>query len=237
VGDIIYTRSKNSNPELAIQLQYDDIMEKVYEQKAPLSLYFIVDASASMRRTLEQTIKVIQSVHAEGYKKKDKVSVISFQGRHVEILQRPSVSFSVGLEKLRQLKATSYTPLASALNKTLTIINQEQIKGISIPIIIIISDLGANISLRNPEKNASTTDDFQKIAEEMIPITRKIGRKHFAVIIMKPQKSFATKYLGVDPFSVKKIERAFRTYAQAKIFEFDAYDPDTTILQLKQILD
>ena len=109
---------RSYDSKLAVNLNIDDIQEKINIVKAPITLYFIVDASASMRRTLDQTIKIIQSVHAEGYKKKDKVSVISFQGKDAAILQRPAVSFSVGLSKLKTLEATSYTPLASALKKT-----------------------------------------------------------------------------------------------------------------------
>ena len=186
-------RSYDSN--LAVNLTLDDIQEKINVVKAPISLYFIVDASASMKRTLDQTIKIIQSVHAEGYKKKDKVSVISFQGKDAAILQRPAVSFSVGLSKLKNLEATSYTPLASALKKTLTMIQQEKIKGFNLPIIIILSDLGANISLKYPGLNASSANEFQIISEELNEIACNIGKKQIMVVIMKPIKSWVTRYL------------------------------------------
>ncbi len=232
---VLQERSYNSS--LAVNLNIDDIREKINVVKAPISLYFIVDASASMRRTLNQTIKIIQSVHAEGYKKKDKVSVISFQGKDAAILQRPAVSFSVGLSKLKTLEATSYTPLASALNKTLTMIQQEKIKGFNLPIIIILSDLGANISLKYPDLNASSGSDFLIISEELDEIANKIGKKHIMMIIMKPKKSWATRYLGVDQFSVERIQKSFLNKASAKIFEFDTYNPDTTIMTLKEIIE
>ena len=190
-----------------------------------------------MRRTLDQTIKIIQSVHAEGYKKKDKVSVISFQGKDAAILQRPAVSFSVGLSKLKTLEATSYTPLASALKKTLTMIQQEKIKGFNLPIIIILSDLGANISLKYPNLNASSAKDFLIISEELDEIAASIGKKRIMLIIMKPRKSWVTRYLGVDQFSVERIQKSFSTKANAKIFEFDTYDPQSTIMTLKEIIE
>ena len=233
----VFPASRFINPSLAINLTLADIREKIFSLHAPLSLFFIVDASASMRRTLEQTIKIIQSVHAEGYKKKDKVSVISFQGRQAETLQRPSVTFSVGLQKLRHLEATSYTPLAAALMKTLVLIRQEQIKGMNIPVIIILSDLGANISQKNPELNANSTQDFLEIAQELDEIAQKIGKRHLMVLIMKPMKSFATRYLGVDPISVQKIEQSFLRHSKARVFEYDAYNLSATILKLKQILE
>ena len=232
---VLQERSYNSN--LAVNLTLEDIQEKINVVKAPISLYFIVDASASMKRTLDQTIKIIQSVHAEGYKKKDKVSVISFQGKDAAILQRPAVSFSVGLSKLKTLEATSYTPLASALRKTLTMIQQEKIKGFNLPIIIILSDLGANISLKYPDLNASSSNEFQLISDELDDIANNIGKKQIMVIIMKPIKSWVTRYLGVDIFSVERIQKSFLNKASAKIFEFDTYNPETTILTLKEIIE
>ena len=228
---------RSYDSKLAVNLNIDDIQEKINIVKAPITLYFIVDASASMRRTLDQTIKIIQSVHAEGYKKKDKVSVISFQGKDAAILQRPAVSFSVGLSKLKTLEATSYTPLASALKKTLTMIQQEKIKGFNLPIIIILSDLGANISLKYPNLNASSAKDFLIISEELDEIAASIGKKRIMLIIMKPRKSWVTRYLGVDQFSVERIQKSFSTKANAKIFEFDTYDPQSTIMTLKEIIE
>lgn len=232
----VFPKMGSDSSSLAIQLNLEDLKEKINELRAPLSLYFIVDASASMRRSLPLTIKIIQSVHAEGYKKKDKVSVISFQGRSVELLQRPSVSLTVALNKLRDLQATSYTPLASALKRTLTLINQESIKGFAIPIIIVISDLGANISLNNPNLNASTRQDFDEIADELSQMARKIGKMGYLTIIMKPLKSFATRYLGVDYHSVQKIEKSFQMLANSQIFEYDTLDVEGTIMNLQKIV-
>jgi Mg-chelatase subunit ChlD len=175
-------------------------------------------------------------LHAEGYKKKDKISVISFQGRDSQILQRPSVSFSVALTKLHQLEATSYTPLASALHKTLTMITQERIKGTNIPVILILSDLGANVSEKFPELNAQIHADFALIEQEMDDITREISKKGIKVVIMKPLRGSATKFLGVYPHSVEAIQQSFLLHANARLFEFDAYDPKNAIIQLKRIL-
>lgn len=238
IENTIYKRlPPQMNESLAVNLNYSDIQEKIMELRAPLSLYFIVDASASMRRVLPLTIKIIESVHAEGYKKKDKIAVLSFQGREVEILQRPSVSFSVALNKLQHLQASSYTPLAAALKTTLRLISQEIVKGFSIPIIIILSDLGANISLTHPERNISTRQDFDLVADELEKIARKIGRLGYLCIIMKPLKSFATRYLGVDYRSVQKIEKDFVRWGNSQIYEYDTTDFDGTVMNFKKIVE
>ncbi len=228
------TRPSVGSSHLAVQLSRDDLKEKIKEVKAPYSFYFIVDASASMRRTLDQTIRIISSVHAEGYKKKDKISVISFQGRSAMVLQHPSVSLSVGLQKLRSLEGSSYTPLASALRKVLHLIHQEQMKGICIPIMILLSDLGANVSSAQPHMNAATRSDFDLISSELGKIASEIGKKRLVIIIMKPRKSFATQFLGVDIISMRQIESYFRDYAHAHIIEYDAYDTQSAITLLKQ---
>ncbi len=238
IENVIFRRqTSEGKKKLAVDLNLDDIHEKINELRAPLSLYFIVDASASMRHTLPLAIKIIQSVHAEGYKKKDKVCVLSFQGRSVDTLQRPSVSLSVALAKLQQLQATSYTPLGSALKQTLTLISQEARKGFTLPIIIILSDMGANISLDQPKSNAATRNDFDRIASELDTLARRIGRLGYLTIIMKPLKSFATRYLGVDYHSVQKIERSFLDFARSQIYEYDVSDVDGTIMQFKKIVE
>jgi len=231
-----YDNLKNNTQKgLSVQLELGNIKEKVYELHAPLSLYFIIDASASMKRTLKQINKVIRSVHSEGYTKKDKVSLISFQGREVEVLQRPSVSVSVGLQRLKKMEATSFTPLASALHKTISMINQEKIKGVSIPVIIIMSDLGANVSKKDPDLNAQTNQDFLKIANELKSVIKKIAKLKIKVVIMKPKKSFATRFLGIHPLSAKIIQNTFEKNG-AFIFEFNASKTDVTISRLKNIL-
>ena len=190
-----------------------------------------------MCKSLEQIIKVIQSVHKEGYKKKDKLAVISFQGKESKILQRPTVSMSVALQKLRTLEPCSYTPIASALRKALTMIHQEQIKGCSIPIIIILSDLGANVSMKYANLSAQSDKDFRIIEQELDDIAQEMGKKKIKLVVMKPKKSFATRYLGVNPISVQKIQESFIHHTNGRIFEFDAYDPSATIVQLKRILE
>ena len=94
--------------------------------------------------------------------------------------------------------------------------------------------MGANVSKKN-QTRAQSNKDFDEIAEELGEYATKIGKRGINVIIMKPQKSFATQFLGVHPSSVKKIEKYFKKIG-SKMFEFDAYNPQKAIKQLKDIL-
>ncbi|MHA1819858.1 MAG: ATP-binding protein [Promethearchaeota archaeon] len=220
-----------------IRMEKDDIVEKVYEFKAPMSIYFILDASGSMARYIRQMAEVIKSVHKEGYEKKDKMSVIVFKGKKSHILQRSTTNLVRVLNKLPSIKGNSYTPLADALTTAENMIKAEKMKNKDIiPVVFICSDLGANISLKYPDLRAQTQEEFNMIADELKEIAKRFGRNQIKTIIMIPKKGRAIRYLGVNPIAIENIKDAFRHYASAQIFEFDGYNPKKTIINLKKIL-
>lgn len=222
---------------LPINMERSDIMEKIFEFRAPVSMYFILDASGSMNRYIGQMAEVIRALHTEGYKKKDKASVLVFRGKKAHVLQRPTTNMSRIMGKLPSIEGTSYTPLASALTKVENMIKAEKMKNKDIiPIVIICSDLGANISLKHPELKAQTQEDWAIIINELKTIAKRFGQKKIRMICMIPKKGYAIRFLGVDAFSVERIKKAFKRHADAKIFEFDGYNPKETIIKLRKIL-
>ncbi|MHA1729534.1 MAG: ATP-binding protein [Promethearchaeota archaeon] len=222
--------------QFPLKIEKSDIMEKVFELKAPLSVYFILDASGSMARYIKQMSEIIRSLNVEGYKKKDKTSIIVFQGKKAFVLQRPTTNVSRIIAKLPSIKGNSYTPLASALHKTMNMIKAERMKNNDIiPVVVICSDLGANISLKFPDLKAQTQEDFRIIAEELKNIAKRFARQKIRVLILNPKKGRAIKYLGVNPWAMEKIRNAFKQ-SGAEIFELDGYNPQQTIIKLKKIL-
>ncbi len=96
-----------------------------------------------MARYLSQMNDVIRTLHREGYKKKDKISVIVFKGRSAHILQRPTTNLNRIIAKLPSIEGLSYTPLAEALIKAENMIKAECMKNKDlIPCAAIFSDLG-----------------------------------------------------------------------------------------------
>ena len=187
----------------------EDIREKVRELQTPLSLYFIVDASASMCKSLEQIIKVIQSVHKEGYKKKDKLAVISFQGKESKILQRPTVSMSVALQKLRTLEPCLLYADCLGTTQSVNDDSSRTNQRVSIPIIIILSDLGANVSMKYANLIAQSDKDFRIIEQELDDIAQEMGKKKIKLVVMKPKKSFATRLSRGKSYFCSKDPREF----------------------------
>ncbi|MHA1339335.1 MAG: ATP-binding protein [Promethearchaeota archaeon] len=226
-----------TNLKFPILMKKEDIMEKVFEFKAPLSIYFILDASGSMKRYMNQMADVIRAVHTEGYKKKDKMAVLVFRGRKAHILQRPTSNVSRIIPKLASIEGTSYTPLASALIKSENLIKAEKMKNKDIiPIVVICSDLGANVSLTHPNLKPQVREDWTIISEELKSIAKKYGQKNIKILVIKPKKGYPTRFLGIEPFTVEKIEKSFKKYAKAEIFEFEGYNPQKTIIKIKKIL-
>ncbi|MEX2685060.1 MAG: ATP-binding protein [Candidatus Sigynarchaeota archaeon] len=216
---------------LPLNLPKSCIKERVFEFKAPLSMYFVLDASASMSGTLFQMKQVIDSLHQEGYKKKDKVAVVMFRGKNAHVIQKPSVNLEAISKKLGNIQGTSYTPLAEGVEKVLEMIRIERIKDPNaIPVMIIVSDCGANISKKYPGLVAQVQEDYELIVKEMHEIATKIGKvRNMKTLVVLPKKSYALRNVGINPFVQTSILESLKEKAHAVIFEFSGVD-DTRIL-------
>jgi Mg-chelatase subunit ChlD len=214
-----------------------DIMDKIYEYRAPLALFFVLDSSASMYYVIKQMTDVILSLQKEGYRKKDKISLIIFRGKEAVVLQKPTVSFLNALNKLKNLEGKSYTPMASALTKCKDLIKTQKLKNRNvIPVIFICSDCGANISVKYPDLIAQIESDYTLIVEELKDLTKSLSKEKVHMVVLEPKKSYATRALGVHTYSADQIKKNFKDVAKAEIFQFDRYNPSSLILELKKIL-
>lgn len=235
-----YLKNLTYNPtqvEFPLKLDKTDIMEKVFEFKAPLALFFILDASASMYSVMKQMTNVIESLQREGYKKKDKISVIMFRGKEAIVLQKPTVALKTAIRKIHKLEGKSYTPMATAIHKCMKMINIEKMRNRNvIPVLFICSDCGANISRAYPDLIAQIETDYNVIVEELKSQAVNIAKQKIKLIVLEPKKSWATRNLGIHPFSADQIKKNFKSYAKADFFKFNQIDPTKTILRLKRVL-
>lgn len=227
-----------SEIEFPIKFNKYDLMEKIYEYRAPLVMFFVLDSSASMYHVIKQMTDVILSLHKEGYRKRDKISLVVFRGKDAFVLQRPTVNFKEAIRKLKHMeKPKSYTPMAAGLKKCQELIKIERLKNRNIvPVIFICSDCGANISVRHPDLIAQLESDYTLIVEELKDVAKKLARKKIHLVVLEPKKSYATQALGVHPYSAGRIKENFKKYGHAEIYKFDKYNPSSLILELKKIL-
>ncbi|MBD3196385.1 MAG: VWA domain-containing protein, partial [Candidatus Lokiarchaeota archaeon] len=230
----IYNQSQIDFP---LHFEKQDIMDKIYEYRAPLALFFVLDSSASMYHVIKQMTDVILSLQREGYRKKDKISLIVFRGKEAVVLQKPTVSFNYAIQKLKNLEGKSYTPMAAGLKKCQELIKTEKLKNRNIiPIIFICSDCGANISVKHPDLIAQIESDYNLIVEELKDITKSLSRQNIHIVVLEPKKSYATQALGIHPYSADKIKKNFKKCGNAEIYQFDKYNSENLILKLKKIL-
>lgn len=225
--------------EVDFPIKFDkyDLMDKVYEYRAPLVLFFVLDSSASMYYVIKQMKDVILSLQREGYRKKDKISLIIFRGKEAVVLQKPTVYFKTAVNKMNKIEGKSYTPMAAALTKCLKLMNAEKLKNRNmIPVIFVCSDCGANISYKFPDLIAQVQTDYTLIINELKALTKNLSKKGAHMVVLEPKKSYATRSLGVNTFAADNIKKNFKEYGKAEIFQFDGYDPKNLILELKKIL-
>ncbi len=214
-----------------------DLMDKIYEYRAPLVMFFVLDSSASMYYVIKQMTDVILSLHQEGYRKRDKIALIIFRGKDAVVLQKPTVNFKMAVNKLKKIEGKSYTPMAAALKKVSELIRIEQLKNRqSVPVAFILSDCGANISVKYPDLIAQIETDYTLITHELKELTKKLSKQKIHMVVLEPRKSYATHALGVHTYSADKIKRNFKKYGNAEIFKFNKYDPKSLILELKKML-
>lgn len=235
------THLKNSvynKTDLEFPLKFNkyDIQEKIYQYRAPLSIFFVLDSSASMYYVIKQMTDVILALQKEGYRKRDKISLIVFRGKEAVVLQKPTVYYQQAISKLKNLEGKSYTPMAAALNKCHRLIKTEKLKDRNIvPAIFILSDCGANISVKHPDLIAQVETDYSLIVKELEEITKKLMKQEINLVVLEPKKSYATQALGVHPYSANQIKENFQKFG-GKVYQFDKYSSKDLILKLKKIL-
>ncbi|MFX0029224.1 MAG: ATP-binding protein [Candidatus Hermodarchaeota archaeon] len=232
--NIAYNKTQIDFP---IHFDKYDLMDKIYEYRAPLALFFVLDSSASMYYVIKQMTDVILSLHREGYRKRDKIALIVFRGKEAVVLQKPTVNFKLAVNKLKKIEGKSYTPMAAALKKVSELIRIEKLKDRNIiPIVFIFSDCGANISVKYPDLIAQIETDYTLITNELKELTKKLSKQKIHMVVLEPKKSYATHALGVHTYSADQIKKNFKKYGNAQIYRFNKYNPNSLILELKKIL-
>jgi len=225
--------------DIEFPLKFDkyDLMDKIFEYRSPLVLFFVLDSSASMYYVIKQMTDVILSLQKEGYRKRDKISLVIFRGKEAIVLEKPTVYFKKAINKLKNIEGKSYTPMAASLTKCVKLINAEKLKNRNIiPVIFICSDCGANISVKNPDLIAQIQSDYTIIINELKELTKSLSKKGVHLVVLEPKKSYATQGLGVNTYAADMIKKNFKEYGKAQIFQFDKYNPEKLILELKRIL-
>lgn len=159
-------RRKESNSQTALLIEDWDLREKVRERKIGNLIVFVVDASGSMAAEERMTAAkgAILSLLIDAYQKRDSVGMVAFRKDTAELVLPPTRSVDLAQKCLAELPTGGRTPLAHGLKLGLeTIRNYLARDKEAVPLLVLISDGRANISLYNGDP----VEDAKTVAEEI----------------------------------------------------------------------
>ena len=149
-------RRRQAMPDAPNQLQLEsqDLRQKVRERKTGNLIVFVVDASASMDagQRMLATKGAILSLLRHAYVRRDKVALVAFSGRNARVVLRPTSSVDLAERRLERLNIGGTTPLTHGLMTALKLIKTERLRDPRVyPLLVLISDGRGNISLFGEE--------------------------------------------------------------------------------------
>lgn len=143
-------RRSDGSGETALLIRSQDVREKVREKKVGNLILFVVDASGSMgaEQRMVATKGAILSLLMDAYQRRDRVGMVVFRGEGAELVLPPTSSVELARSRLDELPTGGRTPLAHGLQLGLqTIERQLQKDKETIPLLVLVSDGRANVSL------------------------------------------------------------------------------------------
>lgn len=170
---------------VGLQLERQDLRQKVRERKTGNLIVFVVDASASMdaEQRMLATKGAILSLLRHAYVRRDKVSLVAFSGRNARVVLRPTSSVDLAERRLERLNIGGTTPLTHGLMTALKLVKTERLRDPRVyPLIVLISDGRGNISLFGEEPLLEAQRAAAQIKQEgiramVIDSTRDFGNQ------------------------------------------------------------
>jgi magnesium chelatase subunit D len=136
------------NPD-ELDITIHDLHQKKRSGKISNLILFVVDASGSMAasKRMEAVKGTVLSLLTDAYQKRDTVGVIAFRGIEAQVLLNPTQSIELAEEAMRNLPTGGRTPLPHALQTAIQLLNRFDSKKGYNPILVILTDGKANVSL------------------------------------------------------------------------------------------
>ncbi|MDA9689129.1 VWA domain-containing protein [Betaproteobacteria bacterium] len=196
---------KNFDENMLLRILPEDLRVSKRRNRVRNTTIFLVDASgSSASKRLGEAKGAVELLLAECYIRRDEVALISFRGKHSDLLLEPTRSLVRAKKCLRGLKGGGGTPMPAALEHAFNLCCSELSHG-KIPVLVILSDGGANVtksgvggrskafeeSLKSAElfNSHSIKSIFIDIADNPAPKTRFLADKLGATYLPLPRAS------------------------------------------------
>ena len=161
-----YQKSRDHN-DMAINIQKQDVREKVREMRAGCTILFLVDASGSLgvRKRMAAVKGAVLSMLRDSYVKRDRIGMMAFRRDFAELVLPPTRSVEYSYRKLEEMPTGGKTPLSEALvtvNEYMTSYSRSHVGEMCY--IVVITDGRANVPL---QEGANANEEVLKLAEDM----------------------------------------------------------------------
>ena len=161
-----------------IRIRPEDLREKVREYRAPQVIILLIDVSLSMIESMGNLIGAIYTLHSDVYRRRDRVGLIVFKGSRAYTLQHPTTNLDLVVEKLKNVGASDFTPMAAGLLEALKMIKREKMRSREAAIhLIVISDGIANVPLQRPISPLSRRRYLSEAQADALDVARLIAKE------------------------------------------------------------
>jgi magnesium chelatase subunit D len=208
-------RREKSGCSSGLIVEKSDFREKIRERKVGNLIMFVVDASGSMAadERMAATKGAVLSLLLDAYQRRDRVGMIVFRKETAEVVLPPTNSVDLAERFLSTLPTGGRTPMAHGLSLGLqTILEYAMHDKESIPLLALVSDGRANVSLNGGDP-----------IEETKMVAQKIGKTGIRSVAIDTEQGFLTfglvksicqemkgQYLRLNELSAAPIASAVR---------------------------
>ena len=183
-----HERGGRGYPHLMIRPQ--DLRVNVREYRPPYSIILLVDMSMSMISSMNNIIQAIYGLHANVYRRRDKVGLIVFKGAKAFIIQHPTANLDLVVKKLKEVGASDFTPMAAGLLQAWKVLKQEKMRNRdAVPNLIVITDGMVNVPLEKPLSPLTRRRYSGDAQADSIDVAHLIAKEKFKVHIINTNHS------------------------------------------------
>ncbi len=131
-----------------LEIKAEDIREKSFTGRIPLTVILVIDVSMSMKGSMIQVRKLVERMEREIRGSRDRVGIIAFKDSGAVEVQAPTTNWNKVYGALSKLRISGLTPLAEGLMRAMETIKRERMRNPDMePLVVIISDFSPNIPL------------------------------------------------------------------------------------------
>jgi Mg-chelatase subunit ChlI/Mg-chelatase subunit ChlD len=152
----ITTAAIHTKPSLdrlpVVQILSEDVREKRFRSRTPLTMIFVLDLSVSMLKSFDKLQRSVLALKTCLEGTRDRVGLIALKDWGAVEVQAPTANWTRLLAKLMTLRISGYTPLAAGLKLALETLKRERRRNPGlVPLVIVFSDFMPNIRLPSAE--------------------------------------------------------------------------------------